>query len=711
MDRLPRGSNKQEHSVPSRPFPHLFVLGRFIVCYCILLSTGCYLPIEDLYISACAELSSTSSVHTHPPIQSRPFLTNNTSVHHSACTPNIHFSLSVSASSPPHGSLHPSAPPGHLHPTLSGPLLTYSRGRFSSPAIAHTEILSGIEAGKTQTFFVEKGKKLTKTLYIQHRYSESDSRTAQGVHNNRYQPLTVAFFNFHHPSMPPSVFTKDFVTPKRSTVDLSQSRGPSSGGSTIGDDVSQTGVVSALVSDGKESLLVMDQRSIRSTHNNKSYLHVTPHIVERYPFVETQQNLPPPLVSNCTGRGGCRVVVERVGGGRVGRTTAESRLNAIPNERSNSSKRNFVGGYSVRGHEQLSRRWARAASHEGVVKSFHRKEGHRTKSSLSPSDWSHKHQGVDWWQLPCFTHHGGDTPNGLAQSPINIGNVEQLLPGRPDMNVSIKYSRACSQYSVMNDGHSIQVAPIGSGHASIMGEVLVDGDVYTARQFHFHAPAEHTFMDKLPAQSPMGGKKQRGAAGDEGIGEDEECAALEYDRLLHRRDLELHIVHLPVDSSVTKFGTVLGFTFTVSPTDTRHPFLQSLLDLPGFPPSPPTSSQENNFLPDGGARPSLDFAGLVESASTEGSKVIDVYRYDGSLTTPPMSEGINWVVVKTPLEASRSQLAVFQKAMLECSQGGLGNYRMIQNSLYVNKFKCQVYTAHGTITAHERLPPRVANKH
>lgn len=35
--------------------------------------------------------------------------------------------------------------------------------------------------------------------------------------------------------------------------------------------------------------------------------------------------------------------------------------------------------------------------------------------------------------------------------------------------------------------------------------------------------------------------------------------------------------------------------------------------------------------------------------------------YEGSLTTPPCSEGVRWIVLKTPVEASRSQLSILQK--------------------------------------------------
>ena len=36
------------------------------------------------------------------------------------------------------------------------------------------------------------------------------------------------------------------------------------------------------------------------------------------------------------------------------------------------------------------------------------------------------------------------------------------------------------------------------------------------------------------------------------------------------------------------------------------------------------------------------------------------YRYDGSLTTPPCSEGVKWIVMTTPIELSAEQIAAFR---------------------------------------------------
>ena len=37
------------------------------------------------------------------------------------------------------------------------------------------------------------------------------------------------------------------------------------------------------------------------------------------------------------------------------------------------------------------------------------------------------------------------------------------------------------------------------------------------------------------------------------------------------------------------------------------------------------------------------------------------FRYVGSLTTPPCSEGVRWQVLKQPVEVSKAQIAAFRK--------------------------------------------------
>ncbi len=43
----------------------------------------------------------------------------------------------------------------------------------------------------------------------------------------------------------------------------------------------------------------------------------------------------------------------------------------------------------------------------------------------------------------------------------------------------------------------------------------------------------------------------------------------------------------------------------------------------------------------------------------------DYYRFNGSLTTPPCSEGVRWIVLKTPVELSKDELTAFSAVMGE----------------------------------------------
>lgn len=50
----------------------------------------------------------------------------------------------------------------------------------------------------------------------------------------------------------------------------------------------------------------------------------------------------------------------------------------------------------------------------------------------------------------------------------------------------------------------------------------------------------------------------------------------------------------------------------------------------------------------------------------------DYYRFNGSLTTPPCSEGVRWLVMKQPISASKQQISKFLKVM------GHSNNRPVQ---------------------------------
>lgn len=60
-------------------------------------------------------------------------------------------------------------------------------------------------------------------------------------------------------------------------------------------------------------------------------------------------------------------------------------------------------------------------------------------------------------------------------------------------------------------------------------------------------------------------------------------------------------------------------------------------------------------------------AWIIDSAAIMGKETNllpptrEYYAYSGSLTTPPCTEGVRWLVLKTPIQASAKQIEIFKK--------------------------------------------------
>ncbi|NPB06055.1 MAG: carbonic anhydrase family protein [Aquificae bacterium] len=131
--------------------------------------------------------------------------------------------------------------------------------------------------------------------------------------------------------------------------------------------------------------------------------------------------------------------------------------------------------------------------------------------------------------------------------------------------------------------------------------VVVDGKKFYLKQFHFHTPSEHTVNGKY---YPM----------------------------------EMHLVHADEEGNLA----VIGVFFKVGKQNaTLERVLSAAPEQPG----------KKNAL----AEPVNPYDLLPEDKS--------FYRYSGSLTTPPCSEGVRWFVMREPLELSQEQLARFQELM------------------------------------------------
>ena len=194
---------------------------------------------------------------------------------------------------------------------------------------------------------------------------------------------------------------------------------------------------------------------------------------------------------------------------------------------------------------------------------------------------------------------------GKHQSPIDLVNPTsvKLLP------IPYYYDNPTSM-DIRHTGHTIEVSyPEGNW-------IEVDGTRYELLQFHFHAPSEHTVAGK-----PF--------------------------------EMEVHFVHKSEEGNLAVVGLLIesgdqNFAF--------DPVWEYLPTVPG------EAQRVENVTEDGSliADPRFMFSpnDVVEDITP--SYFGNFYRYDGSLTTPPCSESVKWIVLTTPIEMSEAQIAAFK---------------------------------------------------
>lgn len=131
--------------------------------------------------------------------------------------------------------------------------------------------------------------------------------------------------------------------------------------------------------------------------------------------------------------------------------------------------------------------------------------------------------------------------------------------------------------------------------------LTVAGQTFTLQQLHFHAPSEHTIDGR-------------------------------------HYPLEAHLVHANDD------GELAVVTVLFEQGEAQAELAEAWERMPH-------QAGESRALPDG-----LSAAALLPESR-------DYYRLSGSLTTPPCSEGVRWLIFKEPIEVSAEQLQAFEEVI------------------------------------------------
>ncbi|TAK78362.1 MAG: carbonic anhydrase family protein [Gammaproteobacteria bacterium] len=234
------------------------------------------------------------------------------------------------------------------------------------------------------------------------------------------------------------------------------------------------------------------------------------------------------------------------------------------------------------------------------------------------------------------THWGGLNPDfavctrGKAQSPININ--KSAVKAKNELQISYQ----AAPLKIVEDGvtnltiGNDQVV-VNTGHGTQLNfskqnaeTITLAGNNYRLVQFHFHSPSEHT----LHGQS---------------------------------FPLEIHFVHQNDRGEVAVIGVFVK-------GGEANPAIQKIIDH-----LPMDKGMEH----------------VIQGESVNPNDLLPAkhgyYRYEGSLTTPPCVEGLQWVVMAEPITASYVQITQLRNAA-----GGV-NARPVQ---LLNKRK--VFYTHNT---------------
>lgn len=182
---------------------------------------------------------------------------------------------------------------------------------------------------------------------------------------------------------------------------------------------------------------------------------------------------------------------------------------------------------------------------------------------------------------------------GNAQSPVDIVETEKDGALKP---IDFHYNQKTKIHDVINNGHTIQFDFEPGDY------VVINGNQYELKQFHFHEPAEHTIK---------------------GV----------------RYPLVIHMVH---KSKEGKFAVVAIMAQEDKKSNETFEFLDKYL---------PTKANDTVKVND-----DFNINNVLPKNRT-------YYTYTGSLTTPPCTEGVQWFIFKNQIDVSIKMIKDLKKIM------------------------------------------------
>jgi carbonic anhydrase len=202
-------------------------------------------------------------------------------------------------------------------------------------------------------------------------------------------------------------------------------------------------------------------------------------------------------------------------------------------------------------------------------------------------------------------HWGYDETHGPAKWGSLTDEYNKCSSGTLQSPVNLKWQRPLDGGEIYLNYKAQRVEMIDNGHTVQVvfphgSKISINDHAYYLKQLHFHAHSEHTLSGKsFP--------------------------------------LELHFVHEDDQGNAVVFAAFYE-------VGQANEFIGALWKNP--------SLEKNKLTPVEGVL--FNPIGLLPKTRTH-------YRYTGSLTTPPCTEGVQWLVLNTSVELSQAQLERFQQ--------------------------------------------------
>jgi len=195
--------------------------------------------------------------------------------------------------------------------------------------------------------------------------------------------------------------------------------------------------------------------------------------------------------------------------------------------------------------------------------------------------------------------NGRLAPNGEKQSPISLTEQQNVQNNKNDLE--LHWDDLDGPNVFINNGHTWEIDAEGRGNW-----LRYNNKRYEMLQFHFHGPSEHHIRGKS-------------------------------------YQMEAHFVHQNEDSGNL---LVVGVFFETEGDNDQNNFLSQFWSY--------------FFDEEGEKSKNVDiaFSDFVNELDLS-----DYWTYSGSLTTPPCTEGVTWVVLKTPQRLTPEEVRKLNNAV------------------------------------------------